>query len=390
MTHSRYVYLDHSASTPVDERVLDAMQPWFTRDFGNASSAHGPGRRAERAIEDARESVARILNCQPQEIVFNSGGTEGDNHALRGAAWSMFRAGCGRHLISNPIEHSAVSETLAQLAEVQGFSLSLLPVDRHGRCSLKDFRQAIRPDTVLASIMLANNEIGSLQPVAELAKPARASGILFHTDAVQAAGQLPLDVTALGVDLLNISAHKFYGPKGVGALYVRQGLHLLSSQTGGSHEEGRRAGTHNTPLIVGLAKALELADEERELHVAHFCRMRDMLVDQVLRLVPGSSLTGHPQERLPGHASFVFDGIDSSTLLMHLDVNGVAASGGAACKTGNPEPSEVLLAMGYSAQRATGGLRFSVGRSTTEADIDHAVNVLANSVEKLRQLAVPA
>ncbi len=390
MTHRRHVYLDHSASTPVDERVLAAMQPWFTRDFGNASSSHGPGRRAERAIEDARETVARILNCQPQEIVFNSGGTEGDNHALRGAAWSMFRAGRGRHLISNPIEHSAVSETLAQLAEVQDFSLSMLPVDRHGRCCLKDFRQAMRPDTVLASVMLANNEIGSLQPVAELAKPARASGILFHTDAVQAAGQVPLDVTALGVDLLNISAHKFYGPKGVGALYVRQGLDLLSSQTGGSHEEGRRAGTHNTPLIVGLARALELADEERELHVARFCRMRDMLVDQVLRLVPGSSLTGHPQERLPGHASFVFDEIDSSMLLIHLDVNGVAASGGAACKTGNPEPSEVLLAMGYGAQSATGGLRLSVGRGTTESDVDFAVNVLANSVEKLRQLAVPA
>ncbi len=387
MTVDRYVYLDHSASTPVDERVLAAMQPWFTQAYGNSSSSHGPGRKAERAIEDARATVAGVLNCQPQEIVFNSGGTEGDNHAIRGAAWKMRQTGRGAHLISSPTEHSAVGQTVQQLALVQGFTHTLLPVDCYGRCTLAEFELACQSDSVLASIMLANNEIGSIQPVPALARAARARGLLFHTDAVQAAGQLPLDVQALGVDLLNISAHKFYGPKGVGALYIRSGLQLLASQTGGGHEDGRRAGTHNTPLIVGLAKALELACAEREKHVAHFRQMRDLLIERVLDAVPGVVLSGHPQERLPGHASFVLDGIDSSMLLMHLDVNGVAASGGSACKTGNPEPSSVLLAMGFSEQEAIGGLRMTVGRSTTEQDIEHAVRVLANSVEKLRKLS---
>ena len=387
MTADRYVYLDHSASTPVDERVLASMQPWFTQAYGNSSSSHGPGRQAERAIEDARETVSQVLNCQPQEIVFNSGGTEGDNHAIRGGAWKMRQAGHGAHLISNPTEHSAVGQTMQQLAQVQGFTHTLLPVDHFGRCTLAEFETSCQPDSVLASIMLANNEIGSIQPVPALARAARARGLLFHTDAVQAAGQLPLDVQALGVDLLNISAHKFYGPKGVGALYIRSGSQLLSSQTGGGHEDGRRAGTHNTPLIVGLAKALELACVEREQHVAHFRQMRDLLIKRVLDAVPGVVLSGHPQERLPGHASFVLEGIDSSILLMHLDVNGVAASGGAACKTGNPEPSSVLLAMGFSEQEAIGGLRLSVGRSTTEQDIVYSVKVLANSVEKLRKLS---
>ena len=387
MIADRYVYLDHSASTPVDERVLAAMQPWFARGYGNASSSHGPGRQAERAIEDARETVARVLNCQPQEIVFNSGGTEGDNHAIRGAAWKMRQAGHGAHLISSPTEHSAVGQTVQQLAEVQGFTHTMLPVDCYGRCSLPEFEFARQPDSVLASIMLANNEIGSIQPVPALARAARARGLLFHTDAVQAAGQLPLDVKALGVDLLNISAHKFYGPKGVGALYIRSGLQLLPNQTGGGHEDGRRAGTHNTPLIVGLAMALEMAHAERDQHVAHFRQMRDLLIERVLHAVPGVVLSGHPQERLPGHASFVLDGIDSSMLLMHLDVNGVAASGGSACKTGSPEPSSVLLAMGFSEQEAIGGLRMTVGRSTTEQDIKHAVKVLANSVDKLRKLS---
>ncbi|MCY4525279.1 MAG: cysteine desulfurase family protein [Anaerolineaceae bacterium] len=386
----RQIYLDHAASTPVDERVLDAMMPWFTQDFGNASSLHGPGRRAAQAIEDARETVARILHCQPNEIVFNSGGTEGDNHAIRGGAWSMRHAGRGAHLVSSPVEHSAVSETLARLSDVQGFTHTLMPVDRYGRTSVEAFRAACRDDTALASVMLANNEVGSLQPVAELARFARERGILFHTDAVQAAGQLPLNVDDLTVDLLNISGHKFYGPKGVGALYCRHGVLLESSQTGGSHEDGRRAGTHNTPLIVGLALALELAGQEREQHVSHFRRMRDLLIDQVLQRVPGAELSGHPVERLPGHASFVLDGIDSSTLLMHLDVNGVAASGGSACKTGNPEPSAVLLAMGYSERQAMAGLRLTVGRSTSEEDLEYTVDVLATSVEKLRRLAVMA
>lgn len=389
MTRSvpRQVYLDHSASTPVDGRVLDAMLPWFTQDFGNASSTHGPGRKAERAIENARESVARVLNCGPQEVVFNGGGTEGDNHAIRGAAWSMRQAGRGRHLISSPTEHSAVTETLAALSAGQGFSHSLLAVDRYGRCAPDDFQAACRPDSALASFMLANNEVGSLQPVRALAEVAQGKGVLFHTDAVQAAGQLSLDVAALKVDLLGISAHKFYGPKGVGALYVREGVELTAHQTGGSHEDGRRAGTHNTPLIVGLAKALELAAAERDERVCHLRRMRDLLIGLVLQRVPGAELSGHPVERLPGHASFVLDGVDSGMLLMHLDVNGVAASGGSACKTGSPEPSPVLLAMGYSESQASGGLRLTVGRSTREEDVEYAVGVLVSAVARLRRLA---
>lgn len=362
------------------------MLPWFTQDFGNASSAHGPGRKAESAIEDARESVARALNCSPQEIVFNGGGTEGDNHAIRGSAWSMRQAGQGRHLISSPTEHSAVTETLAALSAGQGFSHTLLAVDQYGRSSPQDLRAACRPDSVLASIMLANNEVGSLQPIRALADVARSQGVLFHTDAVQAAGQLSLDVAELKVDMLGISAHKFYGPKGVGALYVREGLELTAHQTGGSHEDGRRAGTHNTPLIVGLAKALELAEAEREERVKHLRRMRDLLIGLVTQRVPGAAPSGHPVERLPGHASFVLDGIDSGMLLMHLDINGVAASGGSACKTGNPEPSPVLLAMGYSESQAIGGLRLTVGRSTTEEDVEYAVGVLAGAVARLRRL----
>ncbi len=388
MQPKRLVYLDHSASTPVDERVMAAMQPWFSDGYGNSSSVHGFGRQAERAIEDARETVARVLNCRPREIVFNSGGTEGDNQAIRGAAWMMRHAGHGDHLLSSPTEHSAVSQTLQQLTEIQGFRSNMLPVDRHGRCSVTDFEAACLPQSILASIMLANNETGSLQPVRQLAGAAHDRGILFHSDAVQAAGQMALDVCSLGVDMLNISAHKFYGPKGVGALYVRDGLELLPGQTGGGHEAGRRAGTHNTPLIVGLARALELAEAEREQRVAHFSHLRDLLIDRILSTVPDAVLSGHPLERLPGHASFVFEGLDSSMLLMHLDVNGVAASGGSACNTGNPEPSEVLLAMGFSEQAAIGGLRLSVGLGTTEADVEYAASVLTSAVERLRGLAV--
>jgi len=388
MSAERHVYLDHSASTPVDERVLAAMQPWFTQAYGNASASHGPGRRAERAIEDARETVARVLRCRPQEIIFNSGGTEGDNHAIRGSAWMMRQAGRGAHLISSPTEHSAVRQTIARLAQGHGFSQTLLPVDRHGRCAPEDLEAACRPDSTLVSIMVANNETGSLQPVADLTRTARARGILFHTDAVQAAGQLELDVQALGVDLLNISAHKFYGPKGVGALYIRDGVPLPSVQTGGAHEDGRRAGTQNTPLIVGLAKALELAAVGMEEYVAHFQRMRDLLIARVMESVPGVALSGHPQERLPGHASFVIDGVDSSMLLMHLDVNGVAASGGSACNTGNPEPSAVLLSMGFDEQQAIGGLRMTVGRGTTAEDIEYAARALAEAVVRLRSLRV--
>jgi len=383
----RIVYLDHSATTPTDPRVVEAMMPYFTEIYGNPSSAHSFGRKAEFAVETARETVARILNCNPSEIVFTSGGSESDNLAIRGAAWTACRRGEGQHVITMPIEHGAVGKTIEQMIEVMGFERTTLGVNHHGILDIEEFTKACQPGTTLASLMYANNEVGTIQPISTLAPFARERNVLLHTDAVQAAGQLPLDVQLLGVDMLSISAHKFYGPKGAGALYVRDGVELTPSQSGGSHEEGRRAGTHNTPFIVGLAKALELAYEEFDNRVSHYQAMRDQLIDGVLSQVPGARLTGHPTQRLPSHASFIIDDLDSGALIMHLDMRGVAASGGAACKTGNPEPSEVLLAMGYSPKEASGSLRLTVGRQTTAEDVDYAVDMLAETVEKLRKLS---
>lgn len=384
MTTQRNVYLDHSATTPTDPRVLEVMLPYFSDVYGNGSSAHRFGRNAERAIERARESIARILNCQPEEIVFTSGGTECDNLALRGAAWA--RQQTGRHLVTTPIEHSAILRTSAELADVMGFERMLLPVDSSGTVDAEDLASAIRPDTAVASVMYVNNEVGTIEPIPQLAAQARARGVVFHTDAVQAAGQLSLDVQALGVDLMSISAHKFYGPKGVGALYVRYGVQLVASQSGGSHENYRRGGTYNTPGIVGMAKALELAYEEYDQRIAHYRAMRDQLIDGVLSRVAGAQLTGHPERRLASHASFVIEGIDANMLVIHLDLKGVAASSASACKTGNPEPSGVLLAMGYPHDLALGSLRMSVGQQTTPDDVEYAVETLAQTVEKLHRL----
>lgn len=378
------VYLDHSATTPVDAHVLEAMLPYFSDVYGNGSSAHRFGRSAEQAIEDARESIARILNCKPEEIVFTSGGTESDNLALRGVAWA--RREQGRHIVVSSVEHSAILRTSADLAEVMGFERTLLPVDALGVVDAGDFAATLRPDTTIASVMLVNNEVGTIEPIPLLAAQARERGVIFHTDAVQAAGQLSLDVQALGVDLLSISAHKFYGPKGVGALYIREGIDLVSTQSGGAHENYRRAGTYNTPGIVGMAKALELAYGELDTRTAHFQRRRDQLIDGVLSRVEGAQLTGHPEQRLPSHSSFVIEGIDSNILLMHLDMKGVAASSASACKTGNPEPSDVLLAMGYPRELALGSLRMTVGLQTTKEDVEYAVDTLAQAVEKLHRL----
>ncbi|HEX2905752.1 MAG TPA: cysteine desulfurase family protein [Phototrophicaceae bacterium] len=387
MAPTRSVYLDHSATTPTDSRVVAAMLPYFTEIYGNASSTHQFGRSAEAAIETARETVARVLNCQPSEIVFTSCGSESDNLALRGAAWTTRQQERGQHLVTTPIEHLAVIRTVQQLAELMGFESTLVPVDRTGLVDVGNFASACRPGTTVVSVVYANNEVGTIQPLAQLAALAHARGAWFHTDAVQAAGQLSLDVSALGVDLLSLSGHKFYGPKGVGALYVRSGIELIPSQSGGSHESGRRAGTHNTPLIVGLAKALELAAAEQEAHITHFRLLRDGLIDGILNGVPGAQLTGHRERRLPSHASFVFEGVDANRLLMHLDLKGIAASSASACKTGNPEPSGVLLALGYSREEASSSLRLTVGRQTTVEDVDYAVKMVMEAVEKVRKLS---
>jgi len=384
------VYLDYAATTPVDPRVLAAMLPYFSADFGNPSSVHRWGQQAERALERARREVAAVLNCQPGEVIFTSGGSESDNLALRGAALAAREARGARHLITSPIEHSAVLSTLRQLRDHFGFTLTVLPVDGTGLVAADDLARAIQPDTALVSIMYACNEIGTVEQLSELAAVCRERGVALHTDAVQAASQLDLDVQRLGVDYLSLGAHKFYGPKGVGVLFVREGRAILPTQTGGAHEGGLRAGTPNVPYVVGLAEALKLTSAEREAHNAHFTRLRDQLMAGVLAAVPDSRLTGHATRRLPNHASFVFPGLDGNELLMHLDLAGFAASSGSACKTGDPEPSEVLLALGLSRESALGSLRLTVGRPTTEADIDRLLAALPGIVDKMRSVAAVA
>jgi cysteine desulfurase len=289
-------------------------------------------------------------------------------------------------MITTPIEHSAVGKTMAQLAGVMGFDLTLLPIDKYGMVNPADFEAAITDKTAVASVIYANNEVGTVNPLPELGKIAKAHNILFHTDAVQAAGQLSLDVQELNVDMMSISAHKFYGPKGVGALYVREGIELIPSQSGGSHEHGFRAGTQNTPFIVGLAKALEIAYQEREERLAHVTKLQKMLIDGISSRIPQAHPTGHPEQRLPSHASFVFDEMDANKLLIHMDMRGVAASSASACKTGNPEPSGTLLAMGYVHKDAYGGLRLTVSHHTSEEDVEYAIDVIVESVEAVYKL----
>lgn len=385
---SSIVYLDHSATTPVDPAVLDAMIPYFTQVYGNASSGHGIGQAAERAIESARETVAEVFGCTPEEIVFTSGGSESDNLAVRGAAFAARHR--GRHLVTTSIEHGAVGKTVEQLATEHGFTRTVLQVGQDGKLNAWDFAAALESGTTLASIIYANNEIGTVQDIPELATIARARGVLFHTDAVQAAGQLTLDVNTLGVDLLSISAHKFYGPKGVGALYIRKGVEVQTQNTGGGHERGLRAGTQNTPLIVGLAKALKLAYSKLSVRTAHYAALRDRLISGILHNIPNARLTGHATDRLPSHASFVFEGIHNGFLLSQLDAKGIAGSAASACKTGSAAPSSVLLAAGYAPELAASSLRLTVGVHTTEADIDYTIETLTDIVAGLTRKAASA
>ncbi|MCK6578072.1 MAG: cysteine desulfurase [Anaerolineae bacterium] len=363
------------------------MLPYYSDVYGNTSSSHSEGRRAERALETARETIARILNCKPDEIIFTSGGSESDNLAIRGVASYARSVQSEVHLVASAVEHPAVGKTLALTADEPGCTYSLVAVDQDGRVDVEDVAEVIQPSTRLVSVMAANNEVGTIEPIGQLAALARSRGILFHTDAVQAGGQVRLDVQQLNVDMLSLSAHKFYGPKGVGLLYVRDGMNLHPTQTGGGHERGRRSGTVNTPGVVGMAKALEIANDSFDEFTAHYLRMRDLLIDEVLAHIPGTTLTGHRTERLPSHASFVVDGVEANTLLMHLDTRGVMASSGSACKTGNPEPSDVLLAMGLSREAALSSVRLTVGRSTTEDDVAYAVEALRTSVERARTLS---
>ncbi len=374
------IYLDHAATTPVDGRVLAAMLPYFSDDYGNPSSSHAFGRRAEKAVEQARRDVAASLNCSPAEIIFTGCGSEADNLALRGAALAVREQRGAGHLVVSAIEHEAVLATARQLRDHFGFALTELVPDSEGRISAEAVARALRPDTALVSVMYANNEIGTIEPVAEIAQVCRERGVLLHTDAVQAASQLDVDVNKLGVDYLALGAHKFYGPKGVGALYLRAGAPVLPILTGGGHERGLRAGTSNVPYIVGLAEALKITVAEREAHNNRFQALRDRLIDSILRLIPESQLSGHRTGRLPNHASFVFRGVDGNELLMRLDLLGIAASSGSACKTGDPKPSNVLLALGLSPEWALGSLRVTVGRQTTDVHVDRLLEVLPEAV----------
>ncbi len=378
------IYLDHSASTPVDARVLEAMMPYFNQRFGNASGLHAQARASARAMDQARHDVAAVLGCKPKEVVFTSCGTESDNLAVRGVAVAGQLAGKGYHIITSPVEHHAMGHTIDQLCQHFGFEQTVVPVDEHGLVNPDDVEQAIRPETILISIIHANNEVGTIQPLADIGAIARQNGIAFHTDAVQAGGYLDLGVDRLHVDLLSLSGHKFYAPKGVGMLYVRQGTCLLPQQTGGGHEGNRRAGTENVPYIVGLATALNLAQDNRADENARLMTLRDRLIGGVLSAIPDAQLTGHPTQRLPGHTSFVLPGVDASALLMHLDMAGVCAASGSACNTGTPEPSPVLLAMGIDRQLALGALRLTLGRGNDSDDVDYVLEILPGIVERLR------
>jgi cysteine desulfurase len=386
MIQHKQIYLDYAATTPVDPGVLQVMLPYFNEAFGNPSSNHSYGQYAETALENARETVARNLHCLPAEIVFTSCGTESDNLALRGSAFFAKKTRGAQHILISPVEHHAVTRTAQQLFKIFGFDLEFLPVDKFGQTCAEDVAKRIRPDTALVSIIYANNEIGTINPISEIGELCRAKGVIFHTDAVQAAGYLPMDVDTLHTDLVSIGAHKFYGPKGIGALYIHRGLSILPTQTGGNQEFGFRAGTQNIPYIVGMAEALQLAQLRKVDRISSLKPLRDHLIGTIFEEIPDVQLTGHPVDRLPNHASFIFKDIDGNALLMMLDVEGIACSSGSACKTGNPEPSDVLMNLGISHDWALGSLRVTLGNYTTSSEVEHFLLVLPKIISKLRKL----
>jgi len=382
---ARFIYLDHAATTAVDPRVVEAMLPYFTEKYGNASSIYAKGREAQQSMESARQTMASILHADAKEIIFTGCGSESDNLAIRGVGFASRDK--GNHIITTSIEHHAISHTCEQLHRKFGFEITYLPVDKHGVVDPDDVGRAITDKTVLITIMYANNEVGTIEPIAEIGKIARAKGIPFHTDAVQAGGTLDLDVNKLNVDLLSLSAHKFYGPKGVGVLFQRRNTPLLPMQTGGGHERGRRAGTENVPYIVGLATALQLAYEHRAANNARIAALRDRLVNGVLGTIPDCHLNGHPTNRLPNNANFAFSGIEGESIVLNLDLMGIAASSGSACSSASMQPSHVLVALGLPAELCHGSLRLSLGNDNTEEDVDHVLSVLPGIVGKLRAMS---
>ena len=378
------VYLDHAATTYTDPEVFEAMKPYFCEVFGNASSLHGFGREAARAVDKARGQVAAALGCKPSEVYFTSGGTESDNWALKGIMHA--HTDKGRHLITSKIEHHAVLHACEQL-EKEGFEVTYVDVDENGKIRMDQLEAAIRPDTVLVSVMAANNEVGTVQPIGEIAKLCKAKGVLFHTDAVQAVGSLPLNVSEQGIDLLSLSAHKFYGPKGVGALIVRNGVRLDKLIIGGAQERSMRGGTTNTPGIVGLGEAIARAVGGMEENNAHVKSLRDHFIDRVQKEIPDLRLNGHPTDRLPNNVNFSFEYVEGESILMTLDLKGIAVSSGSACTSGSLDPSHVLLAMGVPVELAHGSIRFTFGRRNTLEETDYTVEVLKETLQNLRAMS---
>lgn len=381
---NRRVYFDYSATTPMKKEVLEEMLPFFNTDFGNPSSIHSYGRQGKTALDIARDRVAKTLNAKSEEIFFTGGGSEADNWAIKGAAFA--NRAKGNHIITTKIEHHAVLHTCEYLAK-EGFEVTYLDVDQYGLIDLDELKNAIKENTILITIMYANNEIGTIQPIKEIAQLAKEKNIIFHTDAVQAYGNEIIDVHELGVDLLSISAHKVYGPKGVGALYIRKGLRIHQLIHGGAQEKRRRAGTENIPGIVGFGKAAELAYENMESHINKMETMRNRLIKEIMETIPYTKLNGHPTKRLPGNVNISFEFIEGESLLLSLDMVGIAASSGSACTSGSLDPSHVLMAIGLSHEIAHGSLRLTVGDFNTEEDVDYVIEKLPPIVDRLRQMS---
>lgn len=381
---TKYVYMDNAATTPVKKEVLEAMLPYFTENYGNPSAIYEIGRKSKDAIENSRQQVAKVLGAKSKEIYFTGGGSESDNWAIKGVAFANKNK--GNHIITTKIEHHAVLHTCEYL-EKHGFRVTYLDVDKYGVVELDKLKQAITDETILISVMFANNEIGTIQPIKEIGKIAQEKGIYFHTDAVQAMGNVDIDVDELNIDLLSMSAHKFYGPKGVGALYIREGVKIDPFIAGGAQEQKRRAGTENVPGIVGLGTALELAYKNIDEHNKKLAFLRDKLIKKVFDNIDYVRLNGHPTDRLAGNASFCFKYIEGESMLLSLDMEGIAGSSGSACTSGSLDPSHVLLAIGLPHEIAHGSLRLTLGDFNTEEEVDYVVEKLTEIVERLRQMS---
>ncbi len=381
---NKRVYMDHAATTYTKTEVLQTMMPFYTELFGNPSSVHQFGREVKKHIDTAREQIAKALGALPEEIYFTAGGSEADNWAIKGIAYANRKK--GNHIITTKIEHPGLLESCKYL-EKEGFEVTYLDVDEYGLVKPEDVERAIKENTILISVMYANNEIGTIQSIAEIAGLAKERKIYFHTDAVQAVGSIKIDVKEQNIDLLSLSAHKFYGPKGVGALYIRKGVKIISILHGGHQERGRRAGTENVPGIIGLGKAIEIAVNTMDENAARIKALRDKLIQGVMEKVPYTRLNGHPEKRLPGNTSFCFEFIEGESLLLNLDIKGIAGSSGSACSSGSLDPSHVLLAIGLSHEIAHGSLRLSLGDINTQEDIDYVLEVLPPIVDRLRQMS---